>query len=186
MKRATTRLIPQDAAPDTVHSDTDSSVSEDDDDDDPDQPERTTPQIHPYRFRFWGLALSPGGGSTAALISRYSTQYPDRRGMSQLFFGWRRSSGADTESPSRQTGLKLTTEGRVWEWMYGGGPNVVEPISNTAAMDPSLSHRSDLGELFQDVKANQKCVFCDEKLRNDNYEARCANNHSFGKYKSHA
>jgi hypothetical protein len=104
--------------------------------------------------------------------------------MSQLFFGCHRSSGADKDASQQQqqeqAGLKLTTEGRVWEWMYGGGPNVVELASNTAAMDPSLSYRSDLGNLFQDVKANQKCVFCDEKLHNDDYEARCVNNHSFG------
>jgi hypothetical protein len=38
------------------------------------------PQIHPHRFRIHGLALSPGGGVSAALVSSHSTQHPERGG----------------------------------------------------------------------------------------------------------
>lgn len=179
LRRATDRLIPIEIATETVDSDTDdSSVSEGE----LDIEEMEPPLIHPYRFRIWGLALSPGGGSTAALITRSSTQYPDRKGRSKLFFGWTRTSEEDgsKETDAKQPDSKLTTEGRIWEWMYGGGPDVLNPVAN---MDPSLSHRLPaLGEFFRDVKANQKCAFCESTLRNNGYEAKCDNGHSFGEY----
>jgi hypothetical protein len=142
------------------------------------------PLIHPYQFRIWGLALSPGGGSTAALVTRSSTRYPDRKGRSKLFFGWTRSSAEQSPEEnggSKEANSKLTTEGRIWEWMYGTGPDITRSTANT---DPSLSHRQPaLSEFFRDVKANQKCAFCESTLRNDGYEAKCDNGHSFGEYK---
>lgn len=181
VKRTASRLIPLDAAPETAQSDSDSSESEEEEEEEEDmeEDEASQPKFHPYRFHFWGLALSPGGGSSAALISRYSTQYPDRRPTSKLFFGWRRGPAQSHHVSSVSTGSKLTTEGRIWEWMYGGGPDVVGSRTDTA-MDPSLSHRSDHGEFFETIKANQKCPFCEDKLKYDGYEAKCYNGHDFG------
>jgi hypothetical protein len=51
------------------------------------------PQIHPHRFRIHGLALSPGGGVSAALVSSHSTQHPERGGWhtakSSVLFSYR-------------------------------------------------------------------------------------------------
>lgn len=176
LRRATSRLVPLEIASETVDSDSDdSSVS----DGELDMEEMEPPLIHPYQFRIWGLALSPGGGSTAALITRSSTQYPDRKGRSKLFFGWTRTPAEDG-SGEEEADSKLTTEGRLWEWMYGGGPDIVGSVAN---VDPSLSHRLPaLSEFFQDVKANQKCAFCESTLQNNGYEAKCDHGHSFGEY----
>lgn len=184
LRRATGRLIPlENAAAETVDSDSDdSSVSDDDFDIEAVEP----PLVHPYQFRIWGLAISPGGGSTAALITRSSTQYPDRKGRSKLFFGWARAPVADELEDGRGGIIprqqKLTTEARLWEWMYGGGPDVIGSVGN---VDPSLGHRLPaLSEFFRDIKANQKCAFCENTLQNNGYEAKCDNGHSFGEYHS--
>lgn len=181
LRRATGRLIPLEISPETVESDSDdSSVS----DGELDTEEMEPPLIHPYQFRIWGLALSSGGGSTAALVTRSSTRYPDRKGRSKLFFGWTRSSAEgspEQNGGSKEANSKLTTEGRIWEWMYGSGPDITRSAANT---DPSLSHRQPaLSEFFRGVKANQKCAFCGSTLRNDGYEAKCDNGHSFGECK---
>ena len=38
------------------------------------------PEIHPHRFRLYGITLSPGGGVAAVLASSHSTQHPERGG----------------------------------------------------------------------------------------------------------
>lgn len=174
IRHETTRYIPKEAAPETIQSDSDSSDSEEE----RDEEERAKPQIHPYRFRFWGMASSPGGGSTAVLVSKHSTQYPDRRGASKLMFEWK-SPTEEKEYKTRDPLGRLTTEGQVWEWMYGGGPEVPSVMGITD-VDPLLSKESSLREFLKDVKVKQICVFCDEGLTNDETEAKCSNNHSFG------
>ncbi|ROW16593.1 hypothetical protein VPNG_01584 [Cytospora leucostoma] len=145
--------------------DEDSDDDDDDDDDDVDaQPGYEGPDVHPLRMRIWGLAVSPGGGTTAVLASQQLTQGPERGGWhthrSAVLFGHeetrrrrgggrgRKAHGGDgdgddigkmdldvdddddeEEEEEEEAGSAvnvdgLSTEARLWEWMYGGGPGV--------------------------------------------------------------
>lgn len=138
------------------------------------------PQVHPYRFRLWGMAASPGGGNTVALVSKYNTVYPSRAPRCRLMF-----SGAPItegeQQPLRPHLQGLTTEAKMWEWMYGRGDEV--PAVTTQNEDPSLSTAA-LKELFRKVKENQTCCFCDSGVQDDGTESRCLNGHSFGKHQT--
>ncbi|KJZ79264.1 hypothetical protein HIM_01415 [Hirsutella minnesotensis 3608] len=149
------RRVPRVAALHGVDSDSDSDALEDE------YALETGPmaRVHPHRLRFWGLAASPGGGCTAALVTKYNTQHPHRRPRSKLLFG-------------------LTTEGRLWEAVYGGQGRVSDVIpslgSDTAAASPSP-----LRDRFQHVIPSQRCVFCDAPMVILAHEATCENGHSF-------
>ncbi|CAM1511309.1 Fc.00g088220.m01.CDS01 [Cosmosporella sp. VM-42] len=167
--RQTTQLISRMAALEGLDSDSDDS------DDELVEDDGSKLQVHPHRFRIWGMAASPGGSSTAALISRYSTQHPQRRGLSKLVFGWQQLTEGD-ESKIRKPLNHLTTEGKLWEWMYGGGAEV--PGTGTIKVSPSAT-KSPLREQFQTVVSRQRCVFCDASLQNHGDEAVCENGHEF-------
>ena len=127
------------------------------------------------------MASSPGGGSTVCLVSKHNTQLPSRRGFTRLLFVAHSSSADQQNTAEDQTATaaddSLTTEGQMWEWMYGGGGQVpCATIPGTTAMaglDPSLSS-------FNDIRVKQRCAFCDKELQNDGTEARCPDNHTFG------
>ncbi|KAL1871570.1 hypothetical protein VTK73DRAFT_2034 [Phialemonium thermophilum] len=136
-----------------------------------------TTEIHPYRFRLLGLAASPGGGASVVLVSRLSTQQPHRENWSDL-----RSTllfdSKPRERPSKRDGSKLrsllygrlTTEGRMLEWMYGAGPDVPgvttmyddarNPIENLA----EAAERRSLRDLFSDAVAQQQCEMCQQPM----------------------
>ncbi|RFU78048.1 gpi-anchor transamidase [Trichoderma arundinaceum] len=137
-------------------------------------------QVHPYRFRLWGLAKSPGDGCTAVLASRHDTQHPDRRGVSNIHFDWQVPADADDKPQRvREISKPLTTEGRVWEWMYGMGGDVpgVTPGYKTSS---SRQQVSPLRELFDEVATKLPCVFCDAQLSIKDDVATCKNRHAFG------
>lgn len=172
IRRQTTRLVPRAAALEGIDSDSDDS------EDDPMEEDTTQLQVPEARYRIWGLAHSPGGGTTAVLVSRYSTLHPERRALCKLMFSRRdeeRDEAADTVAPTKQ----LTTEGQVWEWMYGNGPEVLGTTS-TSKISPEL-HNTPLREQFKDIAEHQHCVFCDAALRLEEDEAKCENGHMFGK-----
>lgn len=170
LKRRTSLLVSRAAALEGMESDSDDS------DDEMIEDDGSKLQVHPHRFRIWGLAISPGGGATAAVISRYSTQHPQRRGLSKLVFGWREQGSEETQLiPNRN----LTTEGQLWEWMYGGGPEVLETSGFVKALVQATE--SALREQFKGVIPKQRCVFCDGALLPHGEEVKCANDHVFGK-----
>lgn len=118
------------------------------------------PEVHPWRMRLWGIAISPGGGATAVLATRQLTQKPEIAAWSHhrskvLFEFTQRQpprrkkpalpqlqssdpdamdvdqeneeaveEGESSSSSSMMDVEGLTTEARLWEWMYGGGPSV--------------------------------------------------------------
>lgn len=178
--KQTTRLIPREAAPETLLDDSDED--EDDNVDDLYEDFESKPDLHPYRYRFWGLVSSPGDGSTAALVSQYSNYYPHRRGFCKLLFGSkspRKSEEQAEEQAEQETPQgELTTEGKLWEWMYGGGAQV-PGVTTSTSVDPSLYRASPQDSFFRDLRENQSCVFCDSRLQIDGGEARCSNNHTF-------
>lgn len=141
---------PQDKDEDWDSDDDDGDDSDDDDDDGRGGgavPAYEGPDVHPLRMRIWGLAASPGGGTTAVLASQQLTQKPERGGWhnhrSRVMFdhhrGGRRARAGKTQDDGGDGGGgrrgddegasavnvdSLTTEARLWEWMYGGGPGV--------------------------------------------------------------
>ncbi|KAF4999144.1 hypothetical protein FGRMN_2672 [Fusarium graminum] len=172
IRRHTTRLVPRSVALEGLDSDSDDS------DDDFMDEDTTQSQVPESRYRIWGLAHSPGGGTTAVLASRYSTQHPERRALCKLMFS-RRDEEPDSEGGVVVSSKHLTTEGQVWEWMYGNGPEVLG-TTTTSKISPEL-HDSPLRAQFSGIAANQQCVFCDTALRLEENEAKCENGHMFAR-----
>ena len=170
------------------------------------------PDVHPHRMRIWGLAISPGGGSTAVLATSQLTQKPERGGWhshrSRVMFAYT-EHGAPRPRHQQQTQQQLraprqedfldpslggtlgaednvtnvdnlTTEARLWEWMYGGGPGVpgiTHYAYPSAAEDGTVSpgraaqeardalaqaRRDRVREIFRPFAEAQTCGICDD------------------------
>lgn len=133
-------------------------------------------KVYPHRFRLWGLAASPGDGSIAALVSKHATQHAERRPRSTVLFSW--DTGERTDSTVSHV-PKLTTEGTIWEAMYGRILDMPSFLSGTT--DRSLVHETSLRKMFKGVIPKQKCVFCGASLVMLGIESICEKGHSFGK-----
>lgn len=194
--------------------DLDSEDDDDDDDDDEDDqgdaiPAHEGPDVHPLRMRIWGLAVSPGGGSTAVLASQQLAQRPERGGWhdhrSRVMFGHTRArprrrgaqgqghqpvdldedgGGGGGGSGGTANVDDLSTEARLWEYMYGGGPGVPgithhpEPADGGGGHDDDDSHTDEPGraqeakdslaqarrdrvrEVFRAFVRDQTCSIC--------------------------
>lgn len=173
------RLVSRATALDGVDSDDESESESDHDPDIEMDKDNNEPaiQVHPHRFRFWGLASSPGDRCTAVLATKHSTQHPDRRGLSTIHFGWQ-ISAEEGEPQPRPISRHLTTEGRAWEWMYGLG-DVVPGTASDKQTATTFRH-SPLRDFFKEVALNPTCVFCDTKMRLVDNNAVCENEHAFG------
>ncbi|KAL6881363.1 transcription factor IIIC subunit delta N-term domain-containing protein [Trichoderma novae-zelandiae] len=176
------RLVTRAAALYGVDSDYDSDDDEGEDktmQDAPPAPPDSVLQVHPYRFRLWGLAKSPGDGCTAVLASKHDTQHPDRRGVSNVHFDWQVWADAD-DKPHRVRPIPkpLTTEGRVWEWMYGLGDDV-PGVSPGQKRSSRRQQASPLRALFKEAAEKLPCVFCDARLSIQDDVATCKNRHAF-------
>ncbi|KAI1382692.1 uncharacterized protein F4822DRAFT_423248 [Hypoxylon trugodes] len=141
----------------------------------------TEDQVHINRVRIWGMTASPGGGVTAAFASQYNATSYGRDTYAgvkcRVLFG-KLDRGGDQ---SEETGFslvmkKLSTEARMWEWMYGGGP----PITgiNTLIMEEN-EEQSALKDHFALVRRKQVCSFCDLPLKPVGKSSRCSNGHLF-------
>lgn len=171
------RTIPRVMALKGVSRDSDDEESEDEE---MGGVEDGTIYVHPHRFRFWAIAASPGGGSTAVLYSRHSTLHSDKKPAAQVFFGW---YVADEEGSGQKISTDgLTTEGRVWEWMYGNGEDVpgMAFIRDSAA----VVRDTPLKEKFDKVMGKFRCVFCEGELQRQGKDVICSNGHSFCKLPS--
>ncbi|KAK1594200.1 uncharacterized protein LY79DRAFT_604862 [Colletotrichum navitas] len=165
-----------------------------DDDDDFDLPEDAGEQIHPHRVRIWGMAMSPAGGMSAVLVSQHSTQKPEKTVKTKVLFGGR--SGAVASPPPPPTGDEMdvdvdecaggardrgfwarqSTEAKMWDWMYAGGPAVPGTLGfgeGAKAGDSSMRKR------FEGVKEKQRCVFCKTPLEDEGKESICEKGHIF-------
>lgn len=156
-------------------------------------------EVHPQRMRLWGLAISPGGGSTAVLASSQLTQKPERGTWnhyhSQVLFesSRRRGKPLPTGDTENNTGMEeydedgtadddapdvegLSTEARLWEWLYGAGSGVpaltyYASHATTASTNPRVAahrtkdagaqaHRDKIKSLFTSLVAGQTCGIC--------------------------
>ncbi|PTB80657.1 hypothetical protein M440DRAFT_1348832 [Trichoderma longibrachiatum ATCC 18648] len=146
----------------------------------PPAPSESGLQVHPYRFRLWGLAKSPGDGCTAVLATKHDTQHPDRRGVCNVHFDWQVSASSDDKAHRVRPMYKpLTTEGRVWEWMYGLGGDVPGVSPGQKRSSRGQQQASPLRALFKDVAKNLPCVFCEARLSIKDDVATCQNRHAF-------
>lgn len=155
-------------------------------------------------MRIWGIARSPGGGSTAVLATPLLTQRPMRGAWSahrsRVLFGWRTRVGEPegdgsssittnnnndnnddtTNAAATRTINDLTSEARLWEWMYGSAPGIpgitppLEPESLQIARQQrpaqaqqqhaqdqaALSRRARIREICRPIAAAQTCDVC--------------------------
>lgn len=139
-------------------------------------------KVNMTRIRTWGMTASPGGGTHAVFITLNSTIKPERHtfgGMRcRVLFG-KNVAPLDERVLSMK---KLSTEGRMWEWMYGGGP----PVPGASDL-VSVNHsaRNAAREKMKEVALSQVCVFCGDGLQSQGRTSRCGNGHSFGKHPSY-
>ncbi|KAI2626800.1 hypothetical protein GGS21DRAFT_529225 [Xylaria nigripes] len=137
----------------------------------------TEDQVHLNRVRIWGLAASPGGGTSAVFISQHSNIDLEKDTFAGLkcrvLFGTNiRARNEDADET-----LALSTEARAWEWMYGGGP----PVPGfSAPARPVGKDLAALREQLQVVVRGLPCVFCDSALLPfGDSSSRCGNGHVF-------
>lgn len=178
------------------------------------------PDVYPWRMRLWGIALSPGGGSTAILATPQLTQMPEvadwSHHRSRVLFEFTQRQARrkkpqlerapepepepepdamdvdqGNEEAAEESSMMdvegLTTEARLWEWMYGGGPGVpgLTPLpsngdtigtghrSSSSSSSTVLRRRAQevrdaeattrrdkMRELFRPLVESQTCAIC--------------------------
>jgi hypothetical protein len=169
------------------------------------------PEIHPHRYRLHGLTLSPGGGVSAVLVSSHSTQHPERGGWhtvrSSVLFGHkpRRQARQHAHATPSDYGLpiepqvmnmdhhtstnmqaNLTTEAKLFENLYGGGPEVrgvhyPATITDTDNNDTESPASPSLRTLFAPALATQTCDLCGLAMdQRRGSLSGCRNGHFFG------
>lgn len=188
------------------------------------------PEIHPHRYRLHGLTLSPGGGVAAVLASNHSTQRPERGGWhtvrSTVMFGHKsRRQRQTTQAAQSDYGYPidpqvmnmqtnshtavanpdhynhLTTEAKLFDNLYGGGPEVPgvhyhpthTPITTTTTTTTTTSSPSPssptnptnptdrLRALFAPALATQTCDLCGAAMdRRRGGLSGCRHGHFFG------
>ncbi|KAI0866669.1 hypothetical protein F4860DRAFT_499961 [Xylaria cubensis] len=139
----------------------------------------TEDQVHLYRVRIWGLTASPGGGTSAVLVSLHSNLELERDTFAGLncrvLFGTvPRVDLGDYVAPGAEL---LSTEARAWEWMYGAGP----PVPGYSALAVPNRNESSfaLRDHFKLIARSMQCVFCDCPLESENNSSWCDNGHFF-------
>ncbi|OTB13119.1 hypothetical protein K445DRAFT_320307 [Daldinia sp. EC12] len=141
----------------------------------------TEDQVHISRVRIWGMTASPGGGVTAVFTSHYSTVWYGRDTYAgvkcRVLFGrYDRNADRSQEVGTAPTTKKLSTEARVFEWMYGGGPPVTGVLDSTAQDN---EEQVALKDHFAMIGRSQTCSFCGLPLEPMGKMARCGNKHVF-------
>ncbi|KAM0285952.1 hypothetical protein ACHAQH_001139 [Verticillium albo-atrum] len=175
--------VPVAMATQNADSDSEAGGPDSDSDDDFEMPADAGEQVNPWRIRIWGLAASPGGGMHAAMVSQQSALGPEPKVKSKIFWGFkqRRVAGSEAVSGERDDGkassARLTTEGKMWEWMYGGGPPVPGAVGWEAEYKPKGDEA--LREQLRIVLEAQVCGFCKATLRDGGRYTVCENGHTF-------
>ncbi|KAI8944941.1 hypothetical protein F4801DRAFT_158622 [Xylaria longipes] len=138
----------------------------------------TEDQVHLYRVRIWGLTASPGGGTSAVLVSLHSNLELERDTFAGLncrvlFATTPRVDLGDYVPPGTEI---LSTEAHAWEWMYGAAP----PVPGYSALAvPNRNKSATLRDHFRFIARSLRCVFCECPLASENNSSWCDNGHSF-------
>ncbi|KAI1147592.1 hypothetical protein F4825DRAFT_436883 [Nemania diffusa] len=143
----------------------------------------TEDQVHLHRVRIWGLTASPGGATSAALVSVHSTLELERDTFAGLqcrvLFGTHPRAadyGQHGDGAGGGSDNPLSTEARAWQWMYGGGPPV--PGFSAPATAPG-DERAALRDQFHTIARRQLCVFCERPLVPWGNSSCCGSGHVF-------
>ncbi|PHH64847.1 hypothetical protein CDD81_3913 [Ophiocordyceps australis] len=126
-------------------------------------------------YRCWGMAASPGGGCSAVLVSRHGTMYASRRASCRVLFSWAELGDGEARGSAQglRSGRDLTTEGRLWEAVYGGGGRVEDVLGQRG-------EAAALRGVFEAVVQQQQCCLCRGRLAVAGAESVCEAGHSFG------
>lgn len=150
-----------------------------------------TERVNPTRVRIWGMAASAGGGTTAVFATLNSALKPERHTFAGMRCRVLFASPLVPPNPAALARKHLSTEGRVWEWMYGSGP----PVSGAHNFDggryditscdhvvttPASIHKARVQDTLRGVATSQTCVFCQSAVRRQGAAARCEKGHTFG------
>lgn len=146
-----------------------------------------TERVNPTRVRIWGMAASAGGGTTAVFATLNSTLKPERHTFAGLRCRVLFAPPLVPPDPAALARKRLSTEGRVWEWMYGGGPPVPGARPRGAPADPAetspaSARNAHVQATLRAVADHQQCVFCQRPLRRHGTAARCEKGHTFGEH----
>ncbi|KAI1121491.1 hypothetical protein F5Y10DRAFT_256235 [Nemania abortiva] len=147
----------------------------------------TEDQVHLHRVRIWGLTASPGGSTSAVLVSLHSNLELERDTFAGLkcrvLFGAHPRAdygygygGGDSDGGGTRDAL--STEAKAWEWMYGGGPPV-PGFSEPAPVQGNGDDRVALRDHFRTIAQRQLCVFCEMPLVPWGNTSCCRNGHVF-------
>ncbi len=130
------------------------------------------PSAYDRRFRLYGLAFSPGGGMSALLTMSQAVKGPERDNWhnrrSSLLFDFKHApqrqpvEAGDKRNPHAPVMARpLTTEGRMIEYMYGGGSDVSGVTTDGGAdqdlEDEMMCKREALRVLFHEAIDKQTC-----------------------------
>lgn len=156
-------------------------------------------EVYPHRFRLWAMAASSGGGVTAVLVTRHNTQRPERQAWhvlrSMVYFehqsrSRRRRSETQTGDWSSPAERSLSTEGRMFEWMYGQGPGVptlTMPAAGAdlagAGVDDDDGQATARREIIRVLIEAQQCEVCGAAVQPSQDTTGltvCTNGHRFG------
>lgn len=180
MAQRATRQVTRSIALRDLESDSDSDDEGDGSEEENMGVDEREPQVHPRTYRFWGIASSPGDGTTVVLVSGHKTMHGDRRGLCKLLFSSYVAEEGAQEAPRRVMPTSVSIEGRAWEWMYGHGESVVG-AGFTADTAPVV-RPSALKDQFKGVFEKMPCTFCEEPLRIKNGDGVCTTGHAFSKF----
>ncbi|KAH8900272.1 hypothetical protein GQ53DRAFT_776930 [Thozetella sp. PMI_491] len=189
-KADTIDVLPQMFAKTSVEQDAQDDDKDDDDDDDEEDDEDDdaaadlpgkSEGAHAQRFRFYGLASSAGGGMSAALVMAQRTKGFERdnwhsRRSSLLFDSKPEAQRPRSEKDGRTARQEpqpftrsLTTEGRMIEYMYGGGPGVpgvtIHDGADPGPEDAAAKQREALRDLFREAAESHRCGLDGRPLR---------------------
>ncbi|KAI1172131.1 hypothetical protein F4777DRAFT_590764 [Nemania sp. FL0916] len=135
-------------------------------------------QVHLNRVRIWGLAISPGGATSAVFISQHSTLEIERDTFAGLkcrvLFG--KHTRAARDESAEWADRSLSTEAKAWEYMYGD--SIPVPGFTSPWRLPSDDHLA-LRDQFQTIARRQLCIFCKLPLQSRGITSRCGNDHVF-------
>lgn len=152
----------------------------------------TSDNVHLWRARLFGVALSPGGGCSAAVWAKTAAAVAERgawhQARSTVSFDFRPpaavsvNGNGDGEQQERDDPrlTRLSTEARVFECMYGRGP-AVPGVTGPAEAEGGPA-AAEMRRVFGDMVAGAQCPYCKGALSRNNggrYFA-CPRKHFFG------
>ncbi|KAL8420587.1 hypothetical protein RB594_003396 [Gaeumannomyces avenae] len=148
----------------------------------------TSDNVHIWRARLFGVALSPGGGCSAAVWAKTAAAVAERgawhQARSTVSFDFRPGGGGGGGGIEEQEEdprlARLSTEARAFECLYGRGP-AVPGVTAPADVDEEGGGGSvaEMRGLLQDKVAGAECPYCKGALERTGRYFACPGKHFF-------